>query len=282
MFKHIVIIRSSRIPKLIEALALMSSCLLNAQQVGINTTSPADGTVLDVHSSDKGFLMPRVSLSGTDDTSTISITGTTPTTGLMVYNTNTGGGAGVAVIPGFYYWNGSSWRRFFNQGYELEYTQSAAVTASTTSTTYTILPGLDTGNITVPFTGTYQIKVEGWYSAGDLISTTSDGASQGSISLALSTSGGSFVTVKETYVTSSSKRLSAIASTINNLAENATIVWNIQLTAGVTYRFAVRGREWLANNCNTGSFGRDTSGYPGSGGVNTAQRGTMSIRLIKQ
>lgn len=282
MFKHILNTRSSRIPKLIGALALMSSCLLHAQQVGINTTTPADGTVVDVHSSDKGFLMPRVSLSGTDDVSTISITGTVPTTGLMVYNTNTGGGAGVAVIPGFYYWNGTEWRRFFNQGYELEYTQSAAVTASTTSTTYTILPGLDTGNITVPFTGTYQIRIEAFYAAGDLISTAQDGAAQGSISLALSTSGGAFTTVKETYVTTSSKRLSAIASTINNLAESATIVWNIELTAGVTYRFAVRGREWLANNVGTGSFGRDTSGYTGSGGVSTAQRGTMSIRLIAQ
>ena len=273
---------TSSFTKLFGALALMGSCLLHAQQVGINTTTPQNGTVLDIHSSDKGFLMPRVALSGTDDTSTISITGLAPTTGLMVYNTYTGGGAGVAVIPGFYYWNGSSWRRFFNQGYELEYVQSAAVTASTTSTTYVILPGLDTGNITVPFTGTYQVRVEAFYSAGNLISTAQDGASQGAISLALSTSGGAFTTIKSTYVTSGSKRIGATSTTVNNLSESATIVWNIELTAGTTYRFAVRGREWLANNCQTGSFGRDTSGYGGAGGVNTAQRGTMSIRLIKQ
>ena len=198
----------------------------------------------------------------------------------MVYNTASAGSAGVAVVPGFYYWSGSSWRRFYNQGYALSLTQSAEITASTSNTTYVVLPGLDTGDFTVPFSGTYQIRVEGYYSAGNLISTSGDGASQGSISLAMSTNSGTLSTLKETYITTASKRLGS--TTVNNLAQSASIVWNIELSAGITYRFAVRGREWLANNCQTGIFGKDTSGYSGANSVNTAQRGTMAITLIKQ
>lgn len=270
--------RHSKPTKFTLALAIITllfSSYLTAQ-VGINTTSPLPGTILDMTATDKGFIMTKVALTGTNDTSTIQ---PSATTGLMVYNTATTGAAGFEVTPGFYYWSGSSWRRFYNQGYSLNYTQSAEVTASTSNTTYVVLPGLDTGNITVPFSGTYQIRVEAYYSAGNLISTSSDGAAQGSISLAMSTGGGPLGMIKETYITTASKRLGS--TTVNNLAQSATIIWNIDLTAGITYRFAVRGREWLPNNVQTGVFGKNTSGYSGSG-VNNAQRGTMSITLIKQ
>lgn len=270
--KHI---KHSRLNILIGSFALVFSCFVSAQ-VGINTNTPSAGTALDISSTDKGFLMTKVTLTGTNDTTTIT---PSATTGLMVYNTATTGAAGFEVIPGFYYWNGSSWRRFYNQGYTLSYTQTAEVTASTSNTTYVILPGLDTGTITVPFSGTYQIRVEGYYSAGNLISTTGDGASQGSISLAMATGAGSLNMIKETYITTASKRLGG--TTVNNLAQSATIVLNLYLNAGVNYRFAVRGREWLANNCATGIYGKNTSGYSGAV-INNAQRGTMTITLIKQ
>ncbi|GHC65715.1 hypothetical protein GCM10008083_33600 [Ulvibacter litoralis] len=220
--------------------------------------------------------MTKVALTGTNDSTTIT---PSATTGLMVYNTATAGAAGFEVIPGFYYWNGTKWRSFYNQGYTLNYTQTAQATASSNNRTYVTLPGLDTGSITVPFTGTYQIRVEAFYSAGNLISTAGDGAAQGSISLAQATGGGPLNMIKETYLTTSSKRLGS--TTVNNLAQSATILWNLKLTAGVTYQFAVRGREWLANNVGTGTFGKNTSGYSGSG-INDAQRGTMTITLIKQ
>ena len=427
-------------------------------QVGINIANPDSSTALDINSSDKGFLMTKVALTGSDDLTTIT---PSPTTGLIVYNTATAGGAGVDVVPGFYYFDGTSWRRFYTQGYTMSYDQTAEVTASTTNTTYEILPGLDTGELSVPFSGTYQVRVEAYYSAGNLISTAGDGAAQGSISLAMGTdaSGGgggggasctggitsypysesfesnigawsqsgaddmdwtrdasgtpssqtgpstgsagayymyveatsnfnkkaifnspcfdlsaspvatfsfdyhmygqhmgtidleasddngttwtslwnrsgnqgnswmsqnidmsSYIggsvqlrfnattgtnyrsdfaidnvsmtetlttggggiplsTVKETYLTTASKRVTG--TTVNNLAQSASILVNLELNAGVKYRFAVRGREWLANNVNTGIFGKDTSGYTGNI-VNNAQRGTMSISLIKQ
>jgi hypothetical protein len=261
----------------ISCLALIIS--FNAMaQVGVNTTTPNPSAALHIESSDKGIMLPKVALTGTDDVTTIT---PSPTTGLMVYNTATAGllPGGVSVTPGFYYWNGSSWRRFRNQGFTLNYEQSAAVTASTNNLTYVILPGLDTGNITVPFSGTYQIRLEAYYAAGNHLGGSNDGAAQGSISLALSTAGGAFVTLKETYLTTSSKDV--LGTKVNNLAQSATIIWNMDLAAGTTYRFAVRGREWLPNDVGTGSFGRDTSGYAGSP-TNNAQRGSMTITLVKQ
>jgi len=216
---------------MIGSFALLISVFVNAQ-VGINTTSPTAGTILDIESSsNKGFLMTKVALTGTDDVTTIT---PSATIGLLLYNTVTAGALPVQVTPGFYYWNGSAWKRFYNQGYTLNYDQSAQVLASTTNTTYTILPGLDTGDITLPFSGTYQIRVEGYYSAGNLINPGSDGATQGSVCLAYSTGGGALSTLKETYITTASKRIGATSTTVNNLAQSGSIIWNIDLTAGVT------------------------------------------------
>ena len=71
-----------------------------AAQVGVNTTTPSPDSALDINSSDKGLLIPRVDIT---NLSTINpITGGA-TEGLLVYNTNTSTG------KGFYLWNGSQW-----------------------------------------------------------------------------------------------------------------------------------------------------------------------------
>ncbi len=242
-------------------------------QVGINTTSPVDGALLDISSSDKGFLMTRLSLTGTDDVTTIT---PAATTGLIVYNTATAGPFATQVTPGFYYWSGTKWRRLFTEGYTLKYDQTTQVAAASGGVD---LPGLDTGSITVPFSGTYQILVNAYYAVGNRGGSSTDGAAQGSIGLVMRTGGGAFVTLKEAYITSSSKLIAG--GTVNNLAQNVTILYNVDLIAGTSYTFKVQGWEWLVNNASSGHFGKDTSGYSGST-TNNAQRGSMSISLIKQ
>ena len=76
---------------------------LKAQNVGINATGTvADASAaLDVSSSDKGVLVPRVALTGTIDVTTIN----SPAVSLLVYNTATVSD----VLPGYYYWNGTAW-----------------------------------------------------------------------------------------------------------------------------------------------------------------------------
>lgn len=85
-------------------ISFFSFFFISNAQVGIGTTSPNPSSVLDVTSLNKGVLLPRVALTGTSDTSTIS----SPAEGLIVYNNVTTSD----VTPGFYYWNGSIWTRF--------------------------------------------------------------------------------------------------------------------------------------------------------------------------
>jgi hypothetical protein len=73
--------------------------------VGIGTSTPDASAKLDLTATNKGFLPPRVTLTGTADVSTIA----SPATGLLVYNTATAGTAPAAVQPGYYYYNGSRW-----------------------------------------------------------------------------------------------------------------------------------------------------------------------------
>nr|WP_321233197.1 tail fiber domain-containing protein [uncultured Psychroserpens sp.] len=76
-------------------------------QVGIGTTSPDDSSILDVVATDKGLLIPRVSL---DNVLTTMLDGVnTAATGLLIYNTNVSviGGNGA----GYYYFNGTIWEQ---------------------------------------------------------------------------------------------------------------------------------------------------------------------------
>jgi hypothetical protein len=83
---------------LIATLGLMQA---SAQDnVGIGTTTPHSSALLDLTATDKGMLIPRVSLNGVSD-GTTPING--PETSLLVYNT------GGALTAGFYYWDGSAW-----------------------------------------------------------------------------------------------------------------------------------------------------------------------------
>jgi hypothetical protein len=80
-------------------------------QVGIGTNSPNSSAKLEVSATDKGFLPPRVTLTGTTDVATIA----SPATGLLVYNTATAGTSPNNVTPGFYYYDGSKWQRLITQ-----------------------------------------------------------------------------------------------------------------------------------------------------------------------
>lgn len=75
-------------------------------QVGIGTTNPDPGSALDINSTDKGILIPRVALTATNSQLPI-----TPAAieGMMVYNTATAGTSPNIVTPGFYFWDGTMW-----------------------------------------------------------------------------------------------------------------------------------------------------------------------------
>jgi len=69
-------------------------------QTGIGTTTPNASAKLDVFSTNKGFLPPRVTLTSVSDATTIP----SPAEGLLVYNLGS-----VGLQAGYYYWNGANW-----------------------------------------------------------------------------------------------------------------------------------------------------------------------------
>ena len=89
--------------KLLFLFLVMSSGVY--AQTGIGTTAPATSAKLEVYATNKGFLPPRIALTGAADASTIA----SPVAGLLIYNTATAGTAPNNVVPGYYYWNGTAW-----------------------------------------------------------------------------------------------------------------------------------------------------------------------------
>lgn len=83
---------------LIFSLLLLQSA---SAQVGIQTDSPDGSAVLDIVSSNKGLLIPRLTL--TNDLTNPSPV-SAPATGLLIYN------AGANQPTGFYFWTGSAWK----------------------------------------------------------------------------------------------------------------------------------------------------------------------------
>lgn len=68
-----------------------------ADNVGINTSAPDASAALDVVSTDKGVLMPRMTLSARDNINN-------PAEGLLIYQTDND--------KGFYYYDGTQWLPF--------------------------------------------------------------------------------------------------------------------------------------------------------------------------
>jgi hypothetical protein len=109
--------------KIIYIIALFTSVM--QAQVGIGTTSPSGAlevnSAMPLPSTQKaGLVPPTVELSATNSTVTTTagvsvinpLTNGVPTTGTIVYNTNTSAAGANQVTPGFYYWDGSAWSSF--------------------------------------------------------------------------------------------------------------------------------------------------------------------------
>ncbi|WP_419869018.1 hypothetical protein [Chryseobacterium sp. CT-SW4] len=92
--------------KIFIKLMLVLPMSLAYGQVGLGTQSPANSSVMDITSTNKGVLIPRVALSSTQDKAPLS--GNIPT-GTMVFNTVNAGTGVYSVIPSVYAWNGAEW-----------------------------------------------------------------------------------------------------------------------------------------------------------------------------
>ncbi|MBL0130022.1 MAG: hypothetical protein IPP43_01930 [Chitinophagaceae bacterium] len=88
--------------KLLIAVLLLSAVYTQAQvKIGDNPGTIDANSLLELESTNKGFLAPRVTL--TSITSVSPLTGTVPA-GMLVYNS-----AG-SLTYGYYYWDGAEWK----------------------------------------------------------------------------------------------------------------------------------------------------------------------------
>lgn len=103
-----------------------------SQNVGINSDGslPDNSAMLDVKSTDKGLLIPRVALTALNAAAPI----TSPSTSLMIYNTATAGTAPNNVTPGFYFWNGTGWKSIGGAGGKNIYDNDGDLSANRTVT----------------------------------------------------------------------------------------------------------------------------------------------------
>jgi hypothetical protein len=153
-------------------------------QVGINIdddSQPDPSAILDVKSSTKGFLPPRVALSSINSAVPI----TAPADGLLVYNTANAGIAPNNVMAGYYYWNGTRWvsvaaPQGMNIGDMLFWngTQWVSVPAGSNGQVLTFNNGVPTwGGIQVPVVSTTAVSNITINSATMGGNVTSDGGS---------------------------------------------------------------------------------------------------------
>jgi hypothetical protein len=128
--------------------ALFLTSFLHAQ-TGIGTTTPNASAKLDITSSDKGFLPPRVALTAANVFT--PITGTSSAAaGLLVYNTATAGSIPNNVVPGYYFWNGTLWVQI-SGGLILDNSRSASFTlASTDNNKLFIINAASAVTVSVP------------------------------------------------------------------------------------------------------------------------------------
>lgn len=103
--------------------------IFNFAQTGIGTTTPDASAKLEVASSNKGFLPPRVALSAINSASPISA----PANGLMVFNTVTAGANPYQVVPGYYYWDGTG-QKWVSLSTTVGNVQNQAIFRSTSNT----------------------------------------------------------------------------------------------------------------------------------------------------
>ncbi len=91
---------------LIFSIILLSISKLNGQ-VSIGSSTPRDAAILDVTSSTKGVLFPRVELTSLD--SKLPLTGNVQN-GTLVFNTKPNGTGANKVFTGFYEWYNNKWK----------------------------------------------------------------------------------------------------------------------------------------------------------------------------
>ncbi|OAB79685.1 hypothetical protein [Cochleicola gelatinilyticus] len=260
---------------------VISTSLTLHSQVVIGGVDAADGAMLQLDSEDKGFMIPRVALTGRDDHTTI--TGVEPE-GLWVYNTADSGIGENRVNEGFYFYDGTEWVRLYNEGYTRQFEQTSAVRSANQSFTY-IIPGLNQ-TIVAPYTGLYQVHITAYYAAPYGRFSSRKALGYGSVMLYVDGT-----KVSESFIQSISK---TTPGAFRALGEQTTIIHNVDMVEGQSYNLFAAVREWRQVNQDTRDLDFIVNGNYGIWGIRTdvyegglptidnAQNAYMTVTLLRQ
>ncbi|WP_345208573.1 hypothetical protein [Chryseobacterium ginsengisoli] len=131
---------------LIISFSILSTIYLKAQ-IGVGISDPATSAVLDITSTNKGTLFPRVALIATNNKAPLS--GDIPN-GTLVFNTVSNGTDATAVFPGVYQWNNGEWIYPSTMGEPkskaVKFTNSVSSTTNFNSTTVASPANIDIFN----------------------------------------------------------------------------------------------------------------------------------------
>ena len=117
----------------IIAFAALTSTQTFAQQ-GFGTNTPDKSSAVDIVSTKRGLLIPRLDLTSTTSAGPV----TNPAQSLLVYNKNTA----ADVTPGFYYWENNKWVRVMSSNIA----KTSSVIAGTTTNVTSAVSANDTNN----------------------------------------------------------------------------------------------------------------------------------------
>ena len=261
--------------KLFLFIFLLIATVSSQAQVGIGTATPAASAQLDVSSTTKGFLPPRMT---TVQRNAIS----SPAAGLIIYNTD---------CNAFNYWNGTAWVPFPSNANAPatagSITGSLTPCQNATGIAYSIaaVPGATSYNWTVP-PGTTVASGQGTASITLNIGTTNGNVCV-TASNACGTSAPSCITITLTPATPAQP--SGITGTNPVCQGNNGVAYSVTNVAGVTYTWSYSGTGYTqasgsTTNSITANFSASaTSGTltvtPGNAcGNGTAQ--TLAITVI--
>lgn len=148
-------------------------------QTGIGTSTPNAAAKLDVSSTTKGFLPPKVALTATNSFDPITgLSGSTAlatAAGLLIYNTATAGTAPNNVVPGYYYWNGTTWVQI-SAGLIIDNSKTAGFTLGATDNNKVFLI-TSASNITVTVPNTLPVGFSCQFIQGGVGTITLAGSS---------------------------------------------------------------------------------------------------------
>jgi hypothetical protein len=255
--------------KMLFALLLWAYCDLSAQvKIGDNPNSINANSLLELESTNKGLLAPRVAISDVNSASPL----TAPVSaGMIVYST------GGAVTDGFYFWNGSKWlavQSSANARSNYVLVKSAADLPAPVSGVITLAAGT-TYEVNGTIMLTSKINLNGCYLVGMDANNDKLVYTPGSGELFTGTKGGTVKTVTLAAITTGSKlfnldmgatenlivRDAIIASCKNvGLVKGGNIVFFSVInysgnTAGITYQdnttLLLDNTAWFSNNGGT-------------------------------